>query len=201
MIRFCRDSSNGGKYVVRLGDGERDQLATLIRKGSSAESPIHRSDCDGIRRPQPARRKPHLHDRGSLAGGIVGAGGELSWPAPTRPGDVLHVECEVVEITPSRSRPDGGHSPSQSDDESTRRGRSDCQGQTCRSAQSRELTAELSHVAVLVSLVRSSWHRMGVVTLSNEERERPASCIFSSDRDGHTPRVHRRRANGSMRSC
>jgi hypothetical protein len=28
------------KYVVRLGDGERDQLATLIRKGSSAESPI-----------------------------------------------------------------------------------------------------------------------------------------------------------------
>ena len=43
-----------------------------------------------------------------LAGGIVGAGGELSWPAPTRPGDVLHVESEVVEITPSRSRADRG---------------------------------------------------------------------------------------------
>jgi acyl dehydratase len=43
-----------------------------------------------------------------LAGGIVGAGAELSWPAPTRPGDVLHVESEVVEITPSRSRPDRG---------------------------------------------------------------------------------------------
>jgi acyl dehydratase len=43
-----------------------------------------------------------------LAGGIVGAGGELSWPAPTRPGDVLQVESEVVEITPSRSRPDRG---------------------------------------------------------------------------------------------
>ena len=43
-----------------------------------------------------------------LAGGIVGAGGELSWPAPTRPGDVLHVESEVVEISPSRSRPDRG---------------------------------------------------------------------------------------------
>ncbi len=41
-----------------------------------------------------------------LAGGIVGAGVELSWPTPTRPGDVLHVESEVVEITPSRSRPD-----------------------------------------------------------------------------------------------
>ena len=43
-----------------------------------------------------------------LAGGIVGARGELSWPAPTRPGDVLHVESEVVEIAPSRSRADRG---------------------------------------------------------------------------------------------
>ena len=43
-----------------------------------------------------------------LAGGIIGAGGEVSWPAPTRPGDVLHVESEVVEITPSRSRADRG---------------------------------------------------------------------------------------------
>ena len=43
-----------------------------------------------------------------LAGGIIGAGGEVTWPAPTRPGDTLHVESEVVEITPSRSRPDRG---------------------------------------------------------------------------------------------
>ncbi|MCG5479868.1 MAG: MaoC family dehydratase [Ensifer alkalisoli] len=43
-----------------------------------------------------------------LAGGLVGAGGGLSWPAPTRPGDTLHVESEVVEITPSRSKPDRG---------------------------------------------------------------------------------------------
>ena len=43
-----------------------------------------------------------------LADGFVGAGGELSWPAPTRPGDVLHVESEVVEVTSSRSRPDRG---------------------------------------------------------------------------------------------
>ncbi len=43
-----------------------------------------------------------------LAGGIVGGSVELSWPAPTRPGDVLHVESEVTEITPSRSRADRG---------------------------------------------------------------------------------------------
>jgi acyl dehydratase len=43
-----------------------------------------------------------------LAGGIVGVGGEIGWPRPTRPGDILHVESEVVQVTPSRSRPDRG---------------------------------------------------------------------------------------------
>jgi acyl dehydratase len=43
-----------------------------------------------------------------LAGGVIGAGGEVSWPKPTRPGDVLRVESEVIEIRPSRSRPDRG---------------------------------------------------------------------------------------------
>jgi acyl dehydratase len=43
-----------------------------------------------------------------IAGGIVGAGGEITWPSPTRPGDVLQVESEVLELRPSRSRPDRG---------------------------------------------------------------------------------------------
>jgi acyl dehydratase len=43
-----------------------------------------------------------------IVGGIVGAGGEISWPRPTRPGDILTVESEVVEVKPSRSKPDRG---------------------------------------------------------------------------------------------
>jgi acyl dehydratase len=43
-----------------------------------------------------------------VAGGLVGAGGEIAWPKPTRPGATLHVESEVVELRPSRSRPDWG---------------------------------------------------------------------------------------------
>jgi acyl dehydratase len=43
-----------------------------------------------------------------MAGGLVGLGGEISWPRPTLPDDVLHVESEVLEIRPSRSRPDRG---------------------------------------------------------------------------------------------
>src|SRR6267154_3473445 len=43
-----------------------------------------------------------------IAGGIIGIGGEMSWPRPTRPGDILRVVSDVEEVTPSRSRPDRG---------------------------------------------------------------------------------------------
>jgi acyl dehydratase len=43
-----------------------------------------------------------------IAGGIIGSGGELNWLKPTRPGDTLTVVSEILEIVPSRSRPDRG---------------------------------------------------------------------------------------------
>jgi acyl dehydratase len=43
-----------------------------------------------------------------IANGLIGYGGEIAWPNPTRSGDVVHIETEVVEITPSRSKPDQG---------------------------------------------------------------------------------------------
>jgi acyl dehydratase len=43
-----------------------------------------------------------------FASGLVGLGGEVSWPRPTRPGDILRVESEILEITPSRSKPQQG---------------------------------------------------------------------------------------------
>jgi acyl dehydratase len=43
------------------------------------------------------------------AGGTIGAGGEdLRWPRATRPGDVLRLEIEILELRPSRSRPELG---------------------------------------------------------------------------------------------
>jgi acyl dehydratase len=41
-----------------------------------------------------------------LAEGTIGAGSDLSWKQPTRPGDTLHLISEITEITPSKSRPD-----------------------------------------------------------------------------------------------
>ncbi|MGE0736438.1 MAG: MaoC family dehydratase [Alphaproteobacteria bacterium] len=43
-----------------------------------------------------------------MQGGVIGAGAELAWPKPTRPGDILQVFSEVLAIVPSRSRPDRG---------------------------------------------------------------------------------------------
>ena len=43
-----------------------------------------------------------------LANGIIGLGGEVAWPRPTRPGDTLRVECEILAISPSRSKPNQG---------------------------------------------------------------------------------------------
>lgn len=43
-----------------------------------------------------------------IAGGLIGAGGEITWPRPTRPGDMLQVESEILAVTPSRSRPERG---------------------------------------------------------------------------------------------
>ena len=43
-----------------------------------------------------------------LAGGILGIGGEIGWTLPVRPGDTLQVHSEIIEVTPSRSRPERG---------------------------------------------------------------------------------------------
>lgn len=45
---------------------------------------------------------------GGLGWGVIGAGGELQWPRPVRPGDRLSLVAEVLEVTPSRTRPDRG---------------------------------------------------------------------------------------------
>jgi acyl dehydratase len=43
-----------------------------------------------------------------IAGGLIGAGAQIDWPRPTRAGETLRVESEILEVRPSRSRPDRG---------------------------------------------------------------------------------------------
>jgi len=45
----------------------------------------------------------------AFAGGSMGRSVEgIDWPMPVRPGDTLHAVSELVEMRPSRSRPDRG---------------------------------------------------------------------------------------------
>lgn len=43
-----------------------------------------------------------------IAGGLIGAGADVTWPRATRAGDILQVETEILKVLPSRSRPDRG---------------------------------------------------------------------------------------------
>jgi acyl dehydratase len=44
-----------------------------------------------------------------VAGGLIGVGvDQIRWPKPVFPGDVLHVESEILEVRPSRSNPERG---------------------------------------------------------------------------------------------
>jgi acyl dehydratase len=43
-----------------------------------------------------------------LADGLIGAELQLAWPKPTRPGMTLQLFSEVVDIVPSRSKPNMG---------------------------------------------------------------------------------------------
>ena len=43
-----------------------------------------------------------------FAGGLIGGAAEITWPQPTRPDDILHVTSQIMEVTPSRSKPTRG---------------------------------------------------------------------------------------------
>lgn len=44
----------------------------------------------------------------AIAGGLIGASVEVNWPQPTRPGSIIHLEIEIMELRPSKSRPERG---------------------------------------------------------------------------------------------
>ena len=127
MIKSGAHHMNGGLYLEDLHVGQRftsgvhalDEVQIKAFAGQFDPQPFHLDDstargtlfaglaASGWHTAAVTMRL--LVDGGApIAGGIVGAGGEVSWPKPTRPGDVLQVESEVLDVQPSRSRPDRG---------------------------------------------------------------------------------------------
>jgi acyl dehydratase len=44
----------------------------------------------------------------AIAGGLIGLGGEMTWPRPVYPGDTLRVESEILAIRTSVKNPERG---------------------------------------------------------------------------------------------
>jgi acyl dehydratase len=44
----------------------------------------------------------------AIAGGLIGLGGEMTWPRPVYPGDTLRVESEILAIRTSVTNPERG---------------------------------------------------------------------------------------------
>jgi acyl dehydratase len=118
MIRYLDDFEPGQKF----GSGQLSVEATRIQSfGAEFDPQPFHLDEDGARETffkglaasgwHTAAMTMRLLVDSELkpAGGIIGAGfDEMRWPRPVRPGDQLHVESEVLDVRPSKSRPDQG---------------------------------------------------------------------------------------------
>lgn len=113
-------------YLDDLAVGDRFDSGTLVVEASEVKSFAERFDPQPFHLDEAAARESVF---GGLAAsgwhtaaltmrllvqslplgcGVIGAGTELAWPRPTRPGDTLRVSSTVLEITPSNSKPDRG---------------------------------------------------------------------------------------------
>jgi acyl dehydratase len=127
MTKAGKHDLNGGLYLEDLHIGQRfasgahavDEAQIKAFAGQFDPQPFHLDDATAKRTLFAGLAASGWHtaaitmrllvDGGApIAGGIIGAGGEVSWPKPTRPGDILQVESEILDVRPSRSRPDRG---------------------------------------------------------------------------------------------
>jgi acyl dehydratase len=119
--------AEGGLYLEDLSAGQRFTSATLVVTADEIKAfarafdpqPFHLDEAAGkgtllggfaASGWHTAALTMRLLVTGAtrIAGGVIGAGVEIEWPRPVRPGDTLQVFSEVMEITPSRSKPDRG---------------------------------------------------------------------------------------------
>lgn len=113
---YLEDVSIGAEYRSETHLVERDQVFSFARQFDP--QPFH-LDADAADKSlfqglaasgwhTAALTMRLLVDSVPLANGLIGAGADLSWPRPTRPGDTLQVVSKVLEIAPSRSKSDRG---------------------------------------------------------------------------------------------
>ena len=118
MVRYLEDLEPGDKFVsgrlsveaerIKSFAAEFDPQPFHLNEDSARDSFFNGLAASGWHTAAMTMRLLVESDF-KLAGGIIGAGfDDMRWPRPVRPGDELHVESEVLEVRPSKSRPDQG---------------------------------------------------------------------------------------------
>jgi acyl dehydratase len=118
LKRFLEDFAVGQVYKTGRVRVEKDEIFAFARQFDP--QPFHVDEDAARRSPFQGLAASGWHTAAMTmrllvdgefrpAGGILGVGfDELSWPRAVRPGDELHAESEVLEVRPSKSRPDRG---------------------------------------------------------------------------------------------
>lgn len=95
----------------------REEILDFARRWDP--QPFHRDEAEAAEGPFGGLIASGLHTLSAAFGHMIrtgwvegvsmgGAGMDVRWPAPVRPGDEIALTARVEELSPSRSRPDRG---------------------------------------------------------------------------------------------
>jgi len=116
--RYLEDFAAGQVFNTGRLRVEREQIIDFAQKFDP--QPFHLDEAAALKSPFHGLAASGWHTAGMTmrlmvegefkpVGGILGVGfEELSWSRPVRPGDELHTKSEILEVRPSKSRPDRG---------------------------------------------------------------------------------------------
>ena len=117
-VRFLEDFAVGQIFKTGRKRVDKDEIFAFARKYDP--QPFHLDEAAAEKSPFAGLAASGWHTAAMTmrllvdgefkpAGGILGVGfDQLSWPRAVRPGDELYVLSEVLEVRPSKSRPDRG---------------------------------------------------------------------------------------------
>lgn len=117
-VRYLEDFAVGQVFKTGCHRIDKEQIFAFARQFDP--QPFHVDEAAALKSPFQGLAASGWHTAAMTmrlmvdgefkpAGGILGVGfDELSWPRAVRPGDELRAESEIVEVRPSKSRPDRG---------------------------------------------------------------------------------------------
>jgi acyl dehydratase len=116
--RYLEDFAAGQTFNTGQHRVDKDQIIAFARQFDP--QPFHTDEEAARQSPFGGLAASGWHTAGMTmrlmldgefkpVGGILGVGfDDLSWPRPVRPGDELHAISEILDVRPSKSKPDRG---------------------------------------------------------------------------------------------